>query len=819
MIGTGKKVKGSIYLGNERKVGGEKVISTLLLLILLAFGFFLRAKYMLEASLYVDEYTTIFAAQKIIAHGYPRFPSGVIYSRGLLFSYLDALPIYLLGFSSVSARLPSVVASTLTILLIFFLGRRLFSRNVGLIVAALLALSPEVIIWGGRARMYSLLLLFIVLSALFFFEGVISKDDERKRRLFLCAFLLALFSHEEALILLPAFLLAALLRRGVRFFTRRGVILDLILGAAVIVGRLVLFSMQSLPGQVVRSDRVRPFIQPSFDLADTLKAVAPFFVQADRLPATLLLLSGLFYVAWRTWQRLSAPKEERVEDTTLSYLYLLFGVVVLEILFIVGESWRHPRYLFLTLPLFFLIAGASFDALSGVVMRARQRERLALTYIAVIILSFLLSPLSMEAAFSQEIGYDKAFLYVQENREEGDLIMTPLPIASIIHLGRCDFLPMERGFEGYVWDREGKLIDGWLEIPLLTSAEESREILRTNRKVWFVVDEARLQMRYTVEFVTLLLEQMELVYKKRGAMVFLSTGYKEPLALQVEGVKEANFDGQIVLQGYGLSADEVRGGERLKVRLLWRATEPESYYFLSLRLVGSDGQNLAQTGERPLGGLYHPKLWPVGQVVPDEHHLAIPTDASPGLYRLEMLLYHPVTLDPLPLLGESLTPIGDTLVLDYITVAGKGEAPLEPTQPLEANLGGEIRLLGYDLPRSEVSPGEAFPLTLYWRGGRVIEEDYTIFIHLVGADGQIGGQEDSQPLHGFYPTSQWDVGDMVVDEHSVSVKPDAPPGEYQLLVGMYLLSTMERLPVLDDDGRVVEDYLFLDTIRLFEEER
>lgn len=555
-----EKVREYIYLGDERKVGGEKVISTLLLLILIAFGFFLRAEYMLGASLYVDEYTTIFAAQKIVAHGYPRFPSGVIYSRGLLFSYLDALSIYLMGFSSVSARLPGVVASTLTIPLIFFLGRRLFSRNVGLIVAVLLALSPGAIIWGSRARMYSPLLLFVVLSALFFFEGVIRKDDVRQRRLFLCAFLLGLFTHLEALVLLPAFLVAALLRRGVRFFTRRGVIRDLILGAAVIVGRLVLFSKQSLPGQVVLSAPVRPFIQPSFDLADTLKAVAPFFIQADRLPATLLLLLGVFYVAWRIWQRVSAPEEERVEDMALSYLYLLFGVVVLEILFIVGESWRHPRYLFLTLPLFFLIAGASFDALSGVAMRARRRARLVLTYLALIILSFLLLPLSMEAALSQERGYDKAFLYVQENEEEGDLIMTPLPIASIIHLGRCDFLAVEGGFDGYVWDREGELIDGWAEIPLLTSVEQLEEILRTNRRVWFVVDEARLHMRYTVEFMALLPEQMELVYQEQGAMVFLSTGYKEPIALQVEGVKEANFDGQIALQGYGLSTDEVEGG-------------------------------------------------------------------------------------------------------------------------------------------------------------------------------------------------------------------------------------------------------------------
>lgn len=804
-------MKGHIYIGEERRVSGEKVISTLLLLTLIALGFFLRAEYMLGASLYVDEYTTIFAAQKIIAHGYPRFPSGAIYSRGLLFSYLDALSIYLMGFSGVSARLPGVMASTLTIPLIFFLGRRLFSRSVGLMAAALLTLSPEVIIWGSRARMYSPLLLFVVLSALFFFEGVISKDDVRQRRLFLCAFLLGLFTHLEALVLLPAFLVAALLRRGVRFFTRRGVILDLILGAAAIVGRLVLFSKQSLPGQVVRSARVRPFIQPSFDLADTLKAVAPFFTQADRLPATLLLLLGVFYVAWRIWQRVSAPEEERVEDTALSYFYLLFGVVVLEILFIVGESWRHPRYLFLTLPLFFLIAGASFDALSGVAMGARRRARLVPTYLAVIILSFLLLPLAMEAAFSQEKGYDRAFLYVRENGEERDLIMTPLPIASIIHLGRCDFLAMERGFEGYVWDREGELISGWEEIPLLTSVEQLEEILHTNRRVWFVVDDVRLQMRYTVEFVALLLDQMDLVYQERGATVFFSEGYHYYPPPAVSRPLVANLDGRMMLRGYQLTADRVDPGEELEVTLLWQALDPEKKYVVFLHLVSEDGERIAQDDKGPLQDLYQPIFWPPEEIVRDRHEILLPEYTSPGLYRLEMGLYEADTQDRLPILNERREVVGDKVILDFIKVGGEATKP-EPTHCLEANLGGEIKLLGYDLPQSEVFPGEAFPLTLYWRGEGVIDEDYTAFVHLVGDEGQIWGQEDSQPLHGFYPTSHWDWGDTVVDEHSVSVKPDAPPGEYRLLVGMYLFSTMERLPLLDASGEVIGDFISLGEI-------
>ena len=38
---------------------------------------------------------------------------------------------------------------------------------------------------------------------------------------------------------------------------------------------------------------------------------------------------------------------------------------------------------------------------------------------------------------------------------------------------------------------------------------------------------------------------------------------------------------------------------------------------------------------------------------------------------------------------------------------------------------------------------------------------------------------------------------------------DAPPGRYQVAVGWYLLETMQRLPVLDTEGRAVDDKVLL----------
>ena len=108
-------------------------------------------------------------------------------------------------------------------------------------------------------------------------------------------------------------------------------------------------------------------------------------------------------------------------------------------------------------------------------------------------------------------------------------------------------------------------------------------------------------------------------------------------------------------------------------------------------------------------------------------------------------------------------------------------------------------------------------LTLYWHALTELEEDYTIFTHLLGesynpASGSfLWGQKDNMPLDGSYPTSRWLENEVVVDKYDVAIQPDAPPGLYRIEVGMYLLETGQRLPVSDDRGkRMPEDRVLLE---------
>jgi hypothetical protein len=45
----------------------------------------------------------------------------------------------------------------------------------------------------------------------------------------------------------------------------------------------------------------------------------------------------------------------------------------------------------------------------------------------------------------------------------------------------------------------------------------------------------------------------------------------------------------------------------------------------------------------------------------------------------------------------------------------------------------------------------------------------------------------------------------VRDPYIVHLSDDIEPGEYRILIGLYLLETLERLPVLDDAGQAVDD--------------
>ena len=138
-------------------------------------------------------------------------------------------------------------------------------------------------------------------------------------------------------------------------------------------------------------------------------------------------------------------------------------------------------------------------------------------------------------------------------------------------------------------------------------------------------------------------------------------------------------------------------------------------------------------------------------------------------------------------------------------------------RPADVNLGGLVRLAGYDVDARRAWTGGRLAITLYWQPTARIEADYHVFVHLESASAGGGspgiwGQADGRPVCWTYPTFDWRPGQLIADHYALAIKPDTPPGEYALVVGMYQPDTGRRLVVLDQAGAPAADFVQLAAI-------
>ncbi len=143
-----------------------------------------------------------------------------------------------------------------------------------------------------------------------------------------------------------------------------------------------------------------------------------------------------------------------------------------------------------------------------------------------------------------------------------------------------------------------------------------------------------------------------------------------------------------------------------------------------------------------------------------------------------------------------------------------GELNVQPSNVGLANFGDQIILLEATLDAAAAPAGGQVYVNLRWRGLRKLDRDYTVFVQAIGPDGQLYGQADSWPMQGARPTSGWSAGEEFNDPYSFYLKPNAPAGRYQVIVGWYLLADMRRLPVVNASGQAIGDFYTVGTFEM-----
>ncbi len=285
---------------------------------------------------------------------------------------------------------------------------------------------------------------------------------------------------------------------------------------------------------------------------------------------------------------------------------------------------------------------------------------------------------------------------------------------------------------------------------------------------------------------------------------------------------QINFGGKLRLLGFDLS-DDPRSGETA-VKLYWQVLQSVNkktrlYPFF----VDAQGRVVETTDQRPmLAQLWYPaELWQPGEILVtetmpwtlgDQWSLAVgvmsdnnwadwsqrlPAQiiaAPPAARRFEANTW--VRLNTFERQGRNLVEITPP------------DTDLQPPHPVQANLGDQMELTGYGAAQT----GGELTVTLYWHALASMPLDYTVFVHVLTADGQLVAQHDDAPWwEAPLPTSTWQAGEHLQDRHRLTLPANLPPGTYHLQAGVYYWETLERLPVLEN-GQPVNNFVELGQI-------
>jgi len=111
--------------------------------------------------------------------------------------------------------------------------------------------------------------------------------------------------------------------------------------------------------------------------------------------------------------------------------------------------------------------------------------------------------------------------------------------------------------------------------------------------------------------------------------------------------------------------------------------------------------------------------------------------------------------------------------------------------------------VSYEFATPSLDPGGELRLALYWQTDARLEQNYTVFIHILDDSGDVIAQRDSMPQDNNYATSHWLAGPLIDDIHVIPLPPDLPAGEYRAAIGLYVWQTGERLTVRLPDGKEI----------------
>lgn len=355
-----------------------------------------------------------------------------------LFFWLIAFSSFLWqGFSSFSVRFPSALFGTLTVLLTFFLGRKLFGSRTGFLSALILATSFDFAYLSARANIDATLTFLTTVSLFFFWqwyhpqhaEGVEERD---KRRFSIYGFYigmaLATLAKGPVGLVLPLLvsLIYLAIQRDWKAMKRMRLLTGMVLVLVVVLCWYIPAAWkggQSFINVTLVHHTIDRFAKGSSHIRPIYYYFANFPV--DFMPWFLFLPGAIVYGLLK--KREGVPKE---------FLFLLVWSVAIFLFFSFSKG-KRTLYLLPLYPAVSLLVGKFWDDyLSGSVRDSLRKIGIALPVYLFIILFFLmglfLCAVPVVANFSVEPSTPKVLKMIVQWAGLGANYLSYIPRGSII---------------------------------------------------------------------------------------------------------------------------------------------------------------------------------------------------------------------------------------------------------------------------------------------------------------------------------------------------------------------------------------------------
>jgi len=516
----------------------------LLLALILVAGLVLRLQHVAFEPIGADEIKMLEKSKGILKLGVPH----VIVAQELgvrlsttseLVHYPMAWGVLLFGEGELALRLPGILFSVFTALLLYRYGQMLHSRGAGLLAAALFSFFPAVIRMSQLAR-YPAQLTFFTLLAAYFFWRCISQHSIANRHLYFAtaAYMCTYVSWEGAGFLLPSLFVGMALMRprdlGRTLSNPRLVTCLLFIGLAVVL-QLNIRAMVSGGLFIYGTGTSELTMMPTWFHSnfDPLYYLDNFFLIENHQVLSWLCLIGLPF-AFRRGPLAGGMR----------FLYgLLLMNLFMKTCFLQIRNWR---YIYNMIPVTCLLAAVAVFILIGLLARLASRSgalavqahrfRKAITagVVCLVLLSaspFLLKLYEMPGTHGlprtrlEDRYYPtihEAVTFMDKHLQEGDIIISPVPHLVDFYIRDADyFLETILHFQVFLNPAKDTTMHRVSGTQAILSYEDLQKVIAQNRRVWYVTSplDAKLLDPETHDWIN---RNMEVVYENIASLVYLA---------------------------------------------------------------------------------------------------------------------------------------------------------------------------------------------------------------------------------------------------------------------------------------------------------